>query len=128
RGQFCRMLAYFHGTACCPVDVDPYIAALRPADLLQSIFECCEVSLAFLAALGSRHEHANASNVFLRPRREWPRRRAAEQSDEFASLHVLPGAVVTAYHIGRPRCASQQNWPQKCGRLAPESRLRRIDS
>jgi hypothetical protein len=47
----------------------------------------------------------------LRPRRERPRRRAAEQRDELATPHAYsPQERIGPYHavVGKPDCASQQ--------------------
>src|SRR5262249_4952767 len=53
--------------------------------------ERSDASLSFRIVCGRAHEHANAAHplALLRPRRERPRRRrAAQQRDELAALHV----------------------------------------
>jgi hypothetical protein len=78
-----------------PSSVDPQVAILGPPKFLESLPECGDEGLSFPVALGIAHEHANAPHALLRPRRERPRSRAAEQRDELAPLHcpvppVLP--------------------------------------
>ena len=81
------------GIAGTPAVVDPHIAALGPAQLLQAICERYQTGLSFRAVCGHAHEHADAPHplTLLRPRRERPRRRAAEQRDELPPSHAGHG-------------------------------------
>jgi hypothetical protein len=70
------------------VSVDPNIAALRPAERLESLAERGDKGLSFRVALGICHQHVDPPRPLrlLRARRERPRSRAAEQLDELASF------------------------------------------
>jgi hypothetical protein len=67
------------------------VASFGPTQLLQRLaeyrMEGLSVRISFESGTG---EHADAAHalVLLRPRRERPRRRAAEQRDERAAFHV----------------------------------------
>ena len=70
--------------------VDPHVAAVGPAQLLQPLQERREAGLSFRIVRGQAHEHADAPHPLglLRARRERPRgRRAAEKRDELAPPH-----------------------------------------
>jgi hypothetical protein len=58
--------------------------------MLQSLHECRKPGLSFRVVRGHVHEHADAPHAFalLRPRRERPSRRAADERDERTSVHV----------------------------------------
>src|SRR5215469_10088373 len=91
RDQFFReYLRLCTGRSKASVDAD--IAAFRPSTLFQPLPECREASLGFRMVLGERYEHADAPHpiMLLRAHPERPRgcRRAAEQCDELAPLHV----------------------------------------
>jgi hypothetical protein len=78
------------GIARCPAVVDPHVAAVGPAQLLQPLQERRDAGLCLPIVGGEVHQHADASHPIglLRPRRERPRGcRAAEERDEFASFH-----------------------------------------
>src|SRR5262249_51867318 len=89
RGQFRRVLANALGIARSPPGVDAHVTADGPARLLQPLRERCDAALSFRIVRGERHEHSDAPHLLalLRPRRQRPRRRAAEQRDELAALH-----------------------------------------
>src|SRR5262245_25723841 len=79
--------------ALAPSIVGPNIAILHPSQLLQTFLEGCRPSPDLGIALVQRHQHADPPQSFrlLRARRERPcDRRAAEQGDEVAALHVAP--------------------------------------
>src|SRR5262245_65574297 len=80
------------GIAQGPADVDPHVAAVGPAQLLQPLQERCVAGLPFRIVLDQVREHADAPHPvgLLRPRRERPRgRRAADERDEIAPLHSI---------------------------------------
>ena len=81
---------------CRPAIVDPDVAALYPSELPKPVAERGDEGLSFRVALGIPHQHANPPHPagLLRPRRERPRRRTAEQRDELAarSFDHLVGA------------------------------------
>src|SRR5258706_2734390 len=81
--------------ACTPAGVDPHVAAVGPAQLLQPLRERCDAGLPLQIVRGEWHEHADVPHALalLRAGRERPRgRRTAEQRDELAPPHVLPQA------------------------------------
>ena len=87
-----------------PAGVDPQVAAVAPAQLLQGLCERREAGLSFRIVRGQIHEHADAPHPLrlLRARRQRPRScRTAEQRDEVTAfqlieLHPLPLVRVTA--------------------------------
>jgi hypothetical protein len=87
RDQFRGTAAIEFGIARTPAKVDPHVAAVGPAQLLQRLQERRYPGSSFQVVCWKGYEHADAPNAFgLRPRRERPRsRRAAKQSDEVAS-------------------------------------------
>ena len=99
RDQFRRVFANVVGIARGPAGVDPHVAAVGPAQLLQPLQERRDAGLCFRIVRGRVHEHADAPHPLglLRARGERPRgRRAAEQRDELAPPHVRPHAQETA--------------------------------
>src|SRR6516162_10869523 len=85
RGQFAHMPANFSGASLTPPDVDPQVAALAPAQLLQHLPESRDAGLLVLV-LRRVHQHADAPHplALLRARRERPRgRRPAECGQQF---------------------------------------------
>src|SRR5262249_14956892 len=72
-----------------PTSVDEGVTALSPPELLKSLPERCNMGLYFQIALGIAHQHTDPPHPvrLLRPRRQRPRRRAAEQRDELAPPH-----------------------------------------
>src|SRR5262245_12559828 len=75
------MFANVSRNAQTPAILDPQVAVLAPAQLLQHLLERREFGT---AGDGTTREHADAADPFapLRPRRERPRPCAAEQRDE----------------------------------------------
>jgi hypothetical protein len=74
--QLRRGFASTLGIAGAPTLVNPHIATLDPAQLLQALQERYQTGLSF-RTVGHAHEHADAPHPFarlLRPRRERPRR------------------------------------------------------
>ena len=83
-----------------PPGIDPHVAAVGPAQLLQALQERREAGLPFRIVRGQVHKHADAPHPLglLRACGERPRRRAAEKRDELASPHVRPQAQETALY------------------------------
>ena len=82
RDQFRRVFANAVGIACAPAVIDPHVAAVGPAQLLQTLQERREAGLPFGIVRGEIHEHADPPHALgccaraaaaTRP----PRRRAA---------------------------------------------------
>ena len=95
RDQFRRVLANRVGIACAPAVVDPHVAAVGPAQLLQPLQERRDAGLGFPIVRGRGHEHADAPHplALLRARRERPRcRRATKNTEKFPPPHVRPQA------------------------------------
>ena len=69
------------GVAQGPTVVDPHIAAVGPAQLLQPLQKGSEASAPYRIIRGHVREHADAAHSLrlLRARRERPRCRAAER-------------------------------------------------
>ena len=67
-----RMFASVVGAAGGPAGVDPHVAAVGPARLLQPLQECREASLRFGIIFGVGNQHADAPHALglLRPRRK----------------------------------------------------------
>jgi hypothetical protein len=72
-----------------PAQVDAQVAANGPAGLRKSLVKGRETRLSLRIVGGEVHKHADAPHpaALLRPRRERPRRRAAEKRDECATFH-----------------------------------------
>ena len=99
RDQFRRVFTHAVGIASAPAIIDPNIAAVDPAQLLQASANAAIRTRpsGSSAVNGSQHTNAPHPLGLLRARGERPRsRRAAEQRDELASLHVRSQAQETA--------------------------------
>jgi hypothetical protein len=85
------LFAHAVGIARGPPGVDADVAAVGPAQFLQSLHERRHASLRLRVVRGDCHEHADSphSLALLRARCERPRRRAAEQCDELATGHRI---------------------------------------
>src|SRR5262245_38211346 len=79
----------------CKTVLDLDVAALRPSALGETDTKCREASFHLGVVLGVSNQHTNAwhPHGFLRPRRERPRGRAAEQRDELAALHSITSSA-----------------------------------
>src|SRR5262249_45885245 len=86
RRQFCCVPANFIGFGRGPARVNLHVAADAPAGLLETLQESAEAGLKFPIVRTRGQENANEAYLLplLRPRRERPRRRAAEKRDELA--------------------------------------------
>jgi hypothetical protein len=93
--QFRRVSANALGIARSPSYVDPQVAAVGPAQLLQSLHERRKAGLSFRIVRCEWREHADAPHRFrlLRARRERPRDRAAEYRDERPPLHSITSSA-----------------------------------
>src|SRR5262245_8757008 len=100
RDQFRRVSTSAVGIASAPAIVDPHVAALGPAQLLQHLQERRDAGLAFRIVRGVRDEHADAPHplALLCERRERPRCRAADERDELAPSHhsITSSAVASS--------------------------------
>ena len=76
-----------------------------PRALLQPFLKCPNASLKLRIVRSGGQEHANASHALalLRPRHEWPSRRAAEQRDELAPFHSITSSARTKIDGGTVR-------------------------
>src|SRR5262245_6312542 len=117
RDQFCRVSANVGSIGGGPARVDADVAADGPSHQSQSLMERCEASLKYRIVCGGGQEHADAPDAIrlLRPCRQRPRGRAAEQRDELASpyieMHLLPqpGTPWAAYRIGEDQVRASCN-------------------
>src|SRR5262245_39288436 len=78
-----------------PAIIDLHISSNGPPKFLQPLQECANAGLPFSIARGEVHEDSNAphSARLLRPRRNRPCRRAADQRDELASPHSITSSA-----------------------------------
>src|SRR5262245_49081007 len=86
---------YARGIGATPAIVDPHVAAVSPAQFFKRLPECSYIAPLLGVILGEGTQYANPSDAVwcLPPRRERPRRRAADQDDEIPPPHEpLPQA------------------------------------
>src|SRR5262249_32678833 len=95
RHQFGRIFASVVGIAFRPASVDPNVATDHPAQLLQLLQERTDASLIFRIIGGCSLDDADPPHALglLRPRRERPCRRTAEQRDERAAPHSITSSA-----------------------------------
>src|SRR5512141_1982937 len=94
--QFRRVSAIAVDIVHAPARVNPNIAAVAPAQLLQGLPERRDGGLTFWIVSGPVHEHTDPPHLLglLRPRCKRPcRRRAAEKRDELAPLHSITSSA-----------------------------------
>jgi hypothetical protein len=86
--QLLRERSYPIDVTAAPPKVRPHVAANGPTQARKRLSERRDVSLPHGIVLVARSEHAHAPHAvaLLRPRRERPRCRAAEERDELAPL------------------------------------------
>src|SRR5262249_2531025 len=87
--------------------VDMDIAPLRPSEPLEFLTKCREAGFGYRIVSRQARERADAphSLPFLRPCRERPRGRAAEQRDELAPFHCPVSPVLPTERIAHPSTA-----------------------
>src|SRR5215831_11678018 len=104
RDQFRRESADAVGIARTPAVLDPHVAAVDPAQLVQSLLErgeaCPDVRIVRVRSRPNEHPDAPHSLALLRARRERPRRRAAKQRDELASSHSITSSARASSVVG----------------------------
>src|SRR3984893_18180452 len=89
-----------------PPSVDPDIAVLRPAELLESLAERRDKGLSLRVALGICHQHVDAPHalLLLRTHTKRPRDRCApEERDEVAAIHSMTSSARASSAGGRVR-------------------------
>src|SRR5262249_28820401 len=109
---FLRQRPHTRCFACGPSGLDPQVASLNPTQILKLALESRHTGLSLRIAFSEVHKDRDAPHAFglLRPRRERPRCRAAEQRYERAPPHVehaasLPtirGGLAIMYQQMRP--------------------------
>src|SRR5262249_39660627 len=87
--------------------LDANVLPLDPAVFLQCLTKCLNLPPPPRGARAARQEKANRprSSRLLRARRERPRRRAADESDELAAFHVRRHRDFLPYSLSAPPCA-----------------------
>ena len=60
RDQIVRVSANRGGVACGPPDINPHVAAVGPAQLLQDLYERSDAVLLICIVRAHGHEHADA--------------------------------------------------------------------
>src|SRR6516162_899387 len=111
--QFRRLSANLGGVARGPVDVDPHVATVDPAQFLQCRSEGGDPGLIFRVVLADWQEDADKPRTIrrLRARRDRPRRRrAGHYFNDVAPPH-LP-------HPKLPKSVPQKSRRKDCARLA----------
>src|SRR5262245_7075143 len=95
------------GIARAPAVIDPHIAAVGPAQLLQPLQKRRDAGLSFRIVRSQVHEYPDAAHPLrlLRPCRKRPRRRrAAEQRDELAPPdHSITSSASNCSALGTSR-------------------------
>src|SRR5215207_9447375 len=88
-----------------PAGVNPQVAALAPAQLLQGLCKRREASLSFRILRCPIREYADAPHalVLLRDRRERPRRRAAEKPYELPPFYSITSSARASREGGTSR-------------------------
>jgi hypothetical protein len=83
--QLLRERAYPIDVIACPTEVHPHVAAVYPTQVRNRLRERGKATLPLRIVFVKRHERANAPHplALLCACRERPRRRAAEERDEF---------------------------------------------
>src|SRR5215472_506374 len=95
-----------------PAGIDPQVAALAPSQLAERLCERGEPGLPLGIVRGDIREHADAPRAFelLRPRRERPRRCAAECGQQFppsdGDYHTPLPCEVRKWNDSTPRARS----------------------
>src|SRR5262249_31712529 len=97
--HFCRSGLYSVDVTAPPTILDAQVAAVDPAQPLQRVEERRDASLTF--AIGLRvgpYQYGDPSNSihWLRPRRELPSVRAADQHDELAAFHSITSSAAAS--------------------------------
>src|SRR5262249_6306240 len=102
RNQFSRLSANLGGIGASPAGVDPHVAADVPAQYRKPLQERPDAGRIFRMVNGCWQEHANApyALALLRPRRQRPRRCAAEQRDDLAPLDHSMTSSAVAMRVG----------------------------
>jgi|SRR5262245_48261140 len=92
RYHFRRISVSACGVRRAPANVDLYVAAFGPAQLLQSLQERRGTRLTLRVVFGVAYEQANTPHplALLRRRSKRPCRRAADKRNELAPPHWLP--------------------------------------
>src|SRR5262249_30893547 len=100
RNQFRRIFAQPIEIAQAPPILDAHVSAVGPASFLQALYEGITAGQPFrIVRSQDAHEYTYAprSLALLRPRRQRPRRRrAAEQRDEIAALHLRAHSMTSS--------------------------------
>src|SRR6516165_4486169 len=129
-----RIGPYAFGLGTAPAIVDAYVAALCPTQFFKCLPERRHIGLRIPIVLGKGRQHAHAPRIMvelLRARRERPRRSAAEQRDELATLHSITSSATCCRCAGTSipsalavlRLMVNSNlsgaWTGNCAGLAP---------
>src|SRR5262245_45259221 len=108
RDEFLGVSAQKIAITCAPKAlVELNVVPFGPAQLLQRLPQTRITGSNVRIGFGDARNHTNAPHplTLLRPRRERPRRRAAEQSDELAASHSITSSARASSDGGtsRPR-------------------------
>src|SRR5262249_22778084 len=90
------------GLVLCPAILDRHILTLDVAGFTKALAECVQITCTIGRPRGAEepdHRHCG----LLRPRRQRPRRRAAEQRDEGATPHSMTSSAVCRNGSGMVR-------------------------
>src|SRR5262249_24743992 len=97
---------------CRPAELDPRVAALDPAQLLEALQECSVTGLRFPVVRSQTHYDTNAPHALtlLPARRERPRSGAANQRDELAPFHSITSSASASSDGGTVRSIVLAVW------------------
>jgi hypothetical protein len=96
--QLLRERSYPIGVTAAPTKVHPHVAAIGPTQVRKGFSERGEAVLPLGIVFVASHEHAKAPHAvaLLRPSSQRPRRRAAEERDEFAPVHSITSSAMAS--------------------------------
>src|SRR5262249_53402037 len=95
RDQFRRVFAHVVSVAAAPAVVDTDVLADDPTRLLETLRKRRKAGLGLRIVRRHAHQYADPPHPLglLRPRRERPRRRAADERDDRAALHSITSSA-----------------------------------
>ena len=114
-------------TVAGPTNVHPQVAAIGPTQLRKPLREPGEPTLSHRIVFIARHQHADPPHAvaLLRPRRERPRRRAADRRDEIPSSHGVASYSITS--VARSSVAVGTSMPSAFAVLRLSTISMRVD-
>src|SRR5215475_10709635 len=94
--QFGGDLSETLAAALRPANLNRDVATFHPTEFAQPLHECGEPFTLDQGRGGAQESDGRQLHRLLRARREGPRRRAAEQHDEFAAPHSMTSSAIAS--------------------------------